>query len=145
MNPPTPSPRPATIRRGGINPMILLLAGLVLFILLFVRLCSGGENKYEKMVRAVTEAVQKNDMTPVDKDFNPIVRVKLTRVSVARLSDDIAPLGKVKRVEETSPKAEADQGHHSFVIHFEKGDRNARMGLDSEGRIDLFHINGPKD
>lgn len=140
MNPPTLSPNPATIRRGGINPMILLLAGLVLFILLFVRLCSGGESKYEKMVRAVTEAVQKNDMTPVDKDFNPIVRVKLTRVSVAQLSDEIAPLGKIKHVQETSPKEEADKGHHTFVIHFDKGDREARMGLDSEGRIDVFRI-----
>ena len=137
-------PKPVTpiVQRTVPQPLIWLIAGVLLVVIVF-SFCSHRENANEKLVGRVTEAVQRNDMTPVAKDFNAIQREQLTRGSVGRLSDQIAPLGKVKSVKETTPKDAAPR-HHTFVVHFEKADWNAFMALDEDGKITSFYLRPKK-
>lgn len=123
------------------RPLALLIA-LFLVVVIVFSLCSHRENANEKLVHRVIEAVQRNDMTPVAKDFNALTRAKFTRASVGRFSDQIAPLGSVKRVQETTPK-DAPPERHTFVVHFEKGDRNAIIVLDQDGKISGFRMPEP--
>ncbi|MBV8355595.1 MAG: hypothetical protein JO101_09760 [Candidatus Eremiobacteraeota bacterium] len=118
---------------------MLLFILVVLSIVIVARSFAHRENPSERLVREVTVAVQNNDMTPVAKDFNALTREKLTRASVGRLSDQLAPLGKVKSVVETTPK-DAEPRHHTFVVHFEKADWTARMVLDEDGKIAGFDL-----
>lgn len=136
-----PVPAPATIRRAQRAfslPMVLLVV-LVLVVVIVFSLAAHRQNANEKLVGRIVESVQRNDMSPVAKDFNAVTREQLTRGSVGRLSDQIAPLGKVKRVDETTPK-DSPAKRHTFVVHFEKGDWNAVMILDSDGKVTGFHL-----
>ena len=142
--PPAQTPGPATIplvRRGIPRPMVLLIA-LFLVVVIAFSLCAHRENSYEKLTHRVIEAVQRNDMAPVANDFNALTRAKLTRTSVARFSDQLAPLGKLKSVQENTPK-DAAAGRHTFALHFEKGDRTATMVLDQDGKIAAFRVPEP--
>ena len=143
--PPVPVPagaRPPLVRRTLPTPLVWLIVAVLLVVIAF-SFCTHRENPNEKLVRQVTEAVQRNDMSPVAKDFNAIQREQLTRGSVGRLSDQVAPLGKVKGVNETTPKDAAPR-HHTFVVHFEKADWNAYMALDEDGKITSFYLRPPK-
>jgi hypothetical protein len=136
-----PTPAPATIRRPGrAFPLPLaLLVVLVLVLVIIFSFAAHRENANEKLVGRIVESVQRNDMSPIAKEFNAVTREQLTRGSVGRLSDQIAPFGKVKRVEETTPK-DSPPRRHTFIVHFEKGDWNAIMILDSEGKVTGFHL-----
>ena len=136
-----PTPAPATIqrpRRPLSFPVVILLV-LVLGLVIVFSFATHRENANEKLVGRIVESVQRNDMAPVAKDFNAVTRDQLTRGSVGRLSDQIVPLGKVKRVDETTPK-DSPPRRHTFNVHFEKADWNAVMILDSEGKVTGFHL-----
>ena len=138
--PPAPVAVQATIRRGGgLSPRVFWVILLVLAIAFAVRACAHHENANERLVRQITVAVQSNDMTPVAKEFNAITREKLTRASVGRLSDQLAPLGKIKSVEETTPK-DASPRHHTFTVHFEKADWRSHLVLDEDGKVAAFDL-----
>jgi hypothetical protein len=130
-----PVPAPATIKQPASRGSTLIwIFAAVLLVIIVLSFTAHRPNSNEKLVAQVTEAVQRNDMAPVAKDFNAVTRDQLTRASVGRLSDQIAPLGKVKRVDETTPK-DGPAKRHTFVVHFDKADWNAVMVLDSEGKI----------
>jgi hypothetical protein len=121
------------------NPVVLARCALVSVAIIGLSAC-GGENSNEKLARRVTEAVMENDMRPVASEFNAIVRPKLeNRETVGRLSDNLRPLGRLKRVKETTRNGERT-GRHTFDVEFDNGIQNEDMTLDSEGKIAGFHI-----
>ncbi|MBV8074008.1 MAG: hypothetical protein JO140_01175 [Candidatus Eremiobacteraeota bacterium] len=138
-----PTPAPATIRRSTPLPssmrwaLVALLVAIIVFSFLTHR-----ENAHEKLFARVTEAVQRNDMSPVAKDFNAVQREQLTRGSVGRLSDQLAPLGKLKNVRETTPK-DASARHFTFDVAFEKATWKGFMILDEDGKITSFYLRPP--
>lgn len=90
----------------------------------------GGENRYERLADKLTQAVQNNDLTPVQSDLAKGVHI--TRVTVAEDADELAPLGKIKSVKEITP---CDPGTHCFVVKFAKATYNEQMRLDENGKI----------
>ena len=86
--------------------MMRRLAPLVLVTAVLLGGC-GGENANEKLAGRVTAAIIANDITPVQGDFNALIRPKLTRASVGKLSDQVAPYGKhpfsVRNLETRAP------------------------------------------
>ena len=90
---------------------------LALVALVALAACSF-QNKYEKEAQKITEAVVKNDLTPVQGDIAD--RIKITRVQVAEWSDQLASEGKLESVKETT--AACPPGMHCFDVKFEKHD-----------------------
>jgi hypothetical protein len=99
-----------------------------------------GPNRNERLADRVTKAVLANDMQPVEKEFNAIVRPKLAnRQLLGRLSDQLNTLGRFKGVRETTPRDAAD-GKHTFEADFEKAKWIEDLVIDSDGKIAAFHI-----
>lgn len=115
----------------------LLMAFLLLVIVFSFFVHRPSQN--EKLVAHVLIAVQHNDMTPVAKDFNAVTREKLTRASVGRYSDMLAPLGALKNVIENTPK-DAPGRRHTFLAKFDKGSMDVAMVLDEDGKITGFRF-----
>jgi len=92
------------------------------------------------LANRVTTAVIVNDMRPVEKEFNAIVRPKLeNRQLVGRLSDQLNALGRFKGVRETTPR-DASDGKHTFEADFEKAKWVEDIVIDADGKIAAFHI-----
>ena len=132
----TPAVKPAA---RGLSPRLTWMVAIVLAVVIIFSFFSHRMNGHEKLVGSIVESIQRNDMTPVAKDFNAIQREQLTRASVGRLSDQLAPLGKLKNIRETTPK-EASPRHYTFDVQFEKATWIARMALDEDGKITAFYL-----
>lgn len=105
--------------------------------------CGGAHHENEHLADQVTRAIIANDMRPVEKEFNAIVRPKLeNRASVGRLSDELNTSGKFEGVHETTPQSSAD-GKHTFEAKFEKATWVEDMTLDQDGKITAFHVHRP--
>ena len=120
-------------------------SGLAILGLSAAALLSGcfGPNHNERLADRVTSAIVANDMRPVSKEFNAIVRPKLEdRASVGRLSDELNALGAFKGAHETTPH-EAPAGKHTFSARFEKATWVEDMTLDQDGKIASFHVHRP--
>jgi hypothetical protein len=99
-----------------------------------------GPNHNERLAERVTSAIIANDMRPVEKNFNAIVRPKLeNRQQVGRLSDQLNMLGRFKGVRETTSRGTGD-GKHVFEVRFEKATWVEDMAIDADGKIAAFHI-----
>lgn len=99
-----------------------------------------GPNRNERLADRVTRAVLANDMRPVVKEFNAIVRPKLeNRQLVGRLSDQLNALGRFKGVRETTSR-DASDGKHTFDAIFEKAKWVEDIVVDADGKIAAFHI-----
>ncbi len=118
--------------------MMHRLAPLVLVTAVLLGGC-GGENANEKLASRVTAAIVANDIAPVAGEFNAMIRPKLTRASVGKLSDQVAPYGKLQSVKETTPSG-AGTGQHTFTAQFEKGSWDEKMTLDADGKISSFYM-----
>ncbi|MBV8425581.1 MAG: hypothetical protein JO349_10320 [Candidatus Eremiobacteraeota bacterium] len=142
MSTPPQLPAPATIRRpGGGLPIPKNLAWLLIFALILVIAISLGthhESRQERLVTRIVTAVQNNDMAPVASDFDAQARESMTREKVGHLSDLLAPMGKIKNVEETTGKNAG--ALHTYVVHFEKGDWSVEMPLDIDGKAKGFYM-----
>jgi hypothetical protein len=102
-----------------------------------------GPNHYEQQANVVTKAIVANDMRPVEKDFNALVRPKLeNRARVGALSDQLAVLGQFKGVKENTPK-DAPSGAHKFDAAFEKATWIECMTYDADGKISSFDVLPP--
>jgi hypothetical protein len=121
----------------------LLVVGLVVLVILFARSHFGGQNKYEAIARGVTDALQKNDLAAVQKYENAETAAEMSRVRVARAADQLAPLGAIQRVHETTPKA-APPRVHEFDLAFAKGSLHERMQLDPQDKVVHFHYDAPQ-
>ena len=89
------------------------------------------QNKYEKEAQAITEAVVGNNMQPVQGDIAP--RVKITRVQVAAMSDELADAGKLVSLKETTTNC--PPATHCFDVKFEKRAYVEHMTLDENGKV----------
>ncbi len=128
-------------KRPAVNPRgrQLLIVALVLLIVVFAlrTLFGAHENKYEKLAREVTVALQSNDVDAVKKYQNAETATHVTRGVVGRAADVLSPLGKIKSVKETTPKDAPDRTHE-FDVAFEKGAIHERMKVDPESKIVTF-------
>ena len=103
-----------------------------------------GPNHNEQLADQVTKAIVQNDMRPVEKDFNAIVRPKLlNRARVGELSDELNALGSFKGVKETTEKG-APEGDHTFNAEFQKATWVEQMRIDSDGKIAAFYVHPPR-
>ena len=89
------------------------------------------QNKYEKEAQAITEAIVSNNMQPVQGDIAP--RVKITRVQVAAMSDELGEAGKLLSLKETTTNCPPDT--HCFDVKFEKRNYVEHMKLDENGKV----------
>lgn len=139
----TPQLPPATIRRqGGGLPIPRRVAWLLIAALILVIAISLGtrhESRQERLVTRIIAAVQNNDVSPVANDFDAQARESMTHEKVGHLADLLAPMGKLKSVEETTPK-DAPARDHTYVAHFEKGDWQVSMPLDIDGKAEGFYM-----
>ena len=104
-----------------------------------------GPNQYEKQADTVTKAILANDMRPVEKDFNALVRPKLeSRGRVGQLSDQLAALGTFKGVKEVTP-TDAPPRSHKFNASFEKAAVPwiECLTYDADGKISSFNVLPP--
>lgn len=98
------------------------------------------QNKAEREADKITRAVIANDMRPVENDFAAAPREKMTRVAVARLSDELNNLGKYKGVKEDTSSG-STAGMHTFTVTFEKETWHESMMVDSGGKVSAWRIN----
>jgi hypothetical protein len=89
------------------------------------------QNKYEKEAQSITEAVVNNNMQPVQSDIAP--RVKITRVQVAAMSDELGEAGKLLSLKETTTNC--PPGMHCFDVKFDKRAFVEHMRLDEDGKV----------
>jgi hypothetical protein len=117
---------------------IIVLAVVVIVAVLIVRACSGGENRYERIAHELTQAVQNNDIAAVQKLENAQTAVDMTRARLGRASDQLAPLGKIRRVKETTPP-NGPPRMHEFDVTFERGTAHEQITFDPADKIIHFH------
>lgn len=94
------------------------------------------QNKYEREADRITRAVMNNDLKPVAGDISP--RVKITRVEIAAISDELSEQGKLLSIKESTANCPA--GVHCFVVKFEKHDYRETMRLDESGKVVEWRI-----
>ncbi len=114
-----------------------LAAGLICMVALGA--CST-RNKDEKEADKITRAVIANDMRPAQNDFAAAPRQKMTRVAVARLSDELNNLGTYKGLKEDTPSG-SPAGTHTFTVTFDKETWHESMMVDSGGKVSAWKIN----
>ncbi len=76
----------------------------------------ASQNKYEREADKITRAVMANNMTPVENDLAPGLRI--TRVQIAAAADELDDQGKLESVKEVKPCPIV--GAHCFVVKFQK-------------------------
>lgn len=102
-----------------------------------------GPNQYERQADTVTKAIIANDMRPVEKDFNALVRPKLeSHARVGALSDQLTALGAFKGVKEDTPQ-DAPPRAHKFNATFEHATWIECMSYDQDGKIASFDVLPP--
>jgi len=111
------------------------LMGLVLVLVIAVSWGMHRGSSDENLVARVVEAVQHNDVTPVQEYFDATAQASMTHERVGRLSDLLAPMGKLKSVDQIDSK---DRSAKQYVVHFERGDWQATMPLDAQGKATGF-------
>ena len=89
------------------------------------------QNKYEKEAQAITAAIVANNMQPVQGDIAP--GIKITRVQVAAMSDELGEAGKLISLKETTTNC--PPGTHCFDVKFEKRAYVEHMTLDENGKV----------
>ena len=119
--PPAPGPRVVTTPtpRSRQN-QIIALAVFVVVLVLLVRACSPHENRYERIARDFTAAVQNNDLAGVTKFENAETAADTSHGRLGRGADQLGPLGKIRSVRETTPKDDAPRVHE-FDVTFQNG------------------------
>ncbi|GAC1501737.1 MAG: hypothetical protein NVS1B14_06260 [Vulcanimicrobiaceae bacterium] len=97
------------------------------------------KNRYEKEADKITNAVISNNMNDVQNDFDSQARAQITRVAVARLSDELNAQGKFQGVTEAQPSGAAPNTHF-FDAKFEKRMYQEKLVLDDDGKVREWRI-----
>ncbi len=126
----TPAPRAR-------QNQIILLAVAVVLVVLLVRACTGGANRYEKIADGMTRALQANDLAAVQKYQNAETATQVNRARVGRAADQLAPLGKLKKAKENTPAGDGDRVHE-FDLSFANGTVHEKMKLDPQDKVVRF-------
>jgi hypothetical protein len=142
VSPPAVGPRPVTTptptaRRN----QIIALAAFVIVLVLLVRACSGGENRYEKIAHELTQAVQSNDYNAVSKLENTEIAAEMGRGRLGHAADLLGPLGKIRRVKENTPPNDGDRVHE-FDVTFENGKVHEKIKFDPDNKVFRFAYDG---
>lgn len=126
----TPAPRAR-------QNQIVIIAVVVVLAVLVLRACAGGENRYEKIAHGMTQALQNNDVGGVQKYQNAETATQVNRARVGRGADQLAPLGKLKKVKENTPAGDGDRVHE-FDLTFANGTVHEKMKLDPQDKVVRF-------
>jgi hypothetical protein len=121
--------------------LVILVVGIILVVVL-LRACIGGENKYEKITRQFTQAVQNNDFAAVAKLENSQTAATMGRGRLGRAADTLAPLGKIKKVHENTPPGDG-QRVHEFDVSFDNGTVHEKILFDPDDKIFKFQYDPP--
>lgn len=136
MSMPNVTPRRATASNPrGRQLLIALVALIVIFGL--IKVFGPHENKYEKLARNVTVALQSNDVDAVKKYQNAETATTVNRGIVGRAADRLAPLGKLKDVKEVTAQDAPDRVHE-FDVTFERGTIHEKIKVDPDFKIVHF-------
>jgi hypothetical protein len=133
---------PVTPRRTAVaaNPrgrqLLIALVAVIVIVALF-KIFGPHENRYEKIAREVTVALQNNDIADVEKYQNAETSTLVTRGIVGRAADRLAPLGKLKSVKETTP-SDAPARVHEFDVVFANGAVIETIKFDPDAKIVHF-------
>ncbi len=141
--PVAPGPRNVTTPtpRSRQNQLIAL-AIFVIALVLLVRACSGHENRYERLARDFTTAVQNNDLAGVTKLENTETAADTSHGRLGAAADALAPLGKIRRVHENTPQGDGDRVHE-FDVTFEHGTVHEKFKLDPSDKVFRFAYDSP--
>ncbi|HEX3551222.1 MAG TPA: hypothetical protein VHT53_12635 [Candidatus Elarobacter sp.] len=142
--PPAPGPRPVTTpnARARQNQLIALAIFVVVLVLL-VRACSGHENRYERIARDFTAAVQNNDYAAVSKLENTETAAEMGRGRLGTAADALGSLGKIRSVHESTPKDDGDRVHE-FDVTFEHGTVHEKFKFDPSDKVFKFAYDPPR-
>ncbi|HEY0613812.1 MAG TPA: hypothetical protein VGC96_04185 [Candidatus Elarobacter sp.] len=135
---PVTTPNPAARRN-----QIIILAVFVIVLVLLVRACAGGENKYEKIAHELTQAVQNNDYNAVAKLENAETAAEMGRGRLGAAADALAPLGKIERVKENTPANDGPRVHE-FDVRFANGTVHEKIQLDPTDKVFHFAYDRPQ-
>jgi hypothetical protein len=116
---------------------LIVYAVVAIIVIVLVRGLFFHENKYEKIARDVTVALQKNDLATVEKYQNAETATEVNRGIVGRAADKLAPLGSLKRVKEITGSNAPVRGHE-FTVTFDRGTVDEKMRLDPQDKIVSF-------
>lgn len=132
----TPNP---TARRN----QIIILAVFVIVLVLLVRACAGGENRYEKIAHQLSQGIQDNDVAAVQKLENVGTAADMPRERFGKASDTFNRLGKIRRVKENTPAKDPPRTHE-FDVTFDKGSVHEVIEFDPQGKIYTFKYDPPR-
>ncbi|MEA2720605.1 MAG: hypothetical protein QOJ39_2469 [Candidatus Eremiobacteraeota bacterium] len=128
-------------RRAFPTQLVILVVAVILVVLL-LRACIGGENKYEKTAHQLTQAVQNNDFAAVSKLENSQTAAEMGRGRLGKAADTLAPLGKIKKVHENTPSGDGVRVHE-FDVTFDRGTVHEKILFDPEDKVFRFHYDPP--
>jgi uncharacterized protein YpmB len=124
----------------GANPVRIVMTVVVLLIVIgLIWKVFHQENQYEKIARAMTLALQKNDIAAVDKFQNAETATHVTRAIVGHDADVFVPLGDLKNVHETG----SEDRVHEFDVTFDKGVVHETVQFDPDNKVVHFRFDPP--
>jgi hypothetical protein len=140
MRPQPTGVRGPAVAGAGLPPnqrrlIVYVLVAIVVIVL--VRGLFFHENKYEKIARDVTVALQKNDLAAVEKYQNAETATLVNRGIVGRAADELAPLGNIKHIKEITGSDAPPRGHE-FTVTFDRGTVDERIKFDPQDKIVSF-------
>ena len=135
VTPGPPQPRgvttPTPISRQN---QLIILAVFVVVLVLLVKACAGGENRYEKIAHQLTQAAQNNNLAEVQKLENIEAAAEMSKGRLGRASDVLAPLGTIKHVKEVTPPGGAPRVH-AFEVTFDNGSVHEEIQFDPADKV----------
>jgi hypothetical protein len=132
-----PNARPMSTPVNPRGRQLVIAVVVLIVIVLLVKIFSPHENRYEKLANQLTVALQNNDVDAVRKLQNAETATMINRGVVGRAADVFAPLGKIKKVKETTP-SDAPERVHEFEVSFDKGNVREKMKVDPDFKIVRF-------
>jgi hypothetical protein len=142
MSVPRVTRRPAATAVNPRGRQLLIALVIVIAIVALIKIFAPHENRYERLAREVTVALQNNDIATVKQYQNAETATMITRGIVGRAADRLAPLGKLEHVKETTPGGAPDQTH-DFDLSFAKGSVHETLKVDPDFKIVHFHFSDP--
>jgi hypothetical protein len=126
--------------RAKQNQLIYVAIMVILVAIIARSLFGHHENKYEKIARDMTVALQANDLATVKKFQNAETATEVNRARVGHAADVLGPLGKLQTVKEVTAQGAAPRVH-DFDLRFKNGSVHETMKLDPEDKIVRFNYN----
>ena len=140
----TPGPRGVTTPNARARQNQIIALGIfVVVLVLLVRACSPHENRYERIARDFTAAVQSNDYAGVSKLENVETASEMGRGRLGHAADDLGPLGRIKTVHENTPKDDGDRVHE-FDVTFDHGTVHEKFKFDPQDKVFRFAYDAPQ-